>query len=248
MTIYKRHCNTCGKYYESQGKYYCSKKCKPSGFKDKHHKQSSKDKISESHLGIVSWCKGLTKENDERIRKLGEKSGKNRKGKPCSNGFKKGYKAWNKDKPMSESTKLKMSKASKGKPKSESHKNNISKFMRSDANPMKDPDVVAKRSGANHHSFKDWASRKPYCYLFNNSFKEDIRSRDSRICQLCNKTEVQNGEKLCVHHIHGDKDNCYPDCIALCRHCNMHKVEKKGKEKYYEDLLMNNLNNRSLLF
>jgi len=26
--IYKRHCNTCGKYYEGQGDKYCSHKCR----------------------------------------------------------------------------------------------------------------------------------------------------------------------------------------------------------------------------
>ena len=28
MSIHKRNCNTCGKYYEGQGKFYCSIKCR----------------------------------------------------------------------------------------------------------------------------------------------------------------------------------------------------------------------------
>ena len=36
----------------------------------KHHKESSRIKSSESHMGIPSWNKGLTKETDERVMKI----------------------------------------------------------------------------------------------------------------------------------------------------------------------------------
>ncbi len=85
----------------------------------------------------------------------------------------------------------------------------------------------------------------PYCKKFNTALKESIRNRDSRECQLCGILEKDNKRKLSIHHIHYDKENCYPDLIALCWKCNS-KVN--GNRNYFERTFMNKLNDRSLLF
>lgn len=84
----------------------------------------------------------------------------------------------------------------------------------------------------------------PYCYKFNNKLKEEIRERDGRICQNCGKTEEENGRKLDVHHIHYDKDNCYPDLISLCRICN---TIANSNRTYWEEHFMEKLRKRNLL-
>lgn len=124
-----------------------------------------------------------------------------------------------------------------------------------------DPKARKKNSDAQKEFYKTHSSpklhifsaldhliRDKYCPKFNNEFREEVRIRDNHVCQLCNKTQEQNGRKLAVHHIHGDKSNCYPDCIVLCHKCNLVIVEKRGMKRFYEFVFMNMLNNRGLLF
>lgn len=82
----------------------------------------------------------------------------------------------------------------------------------------------------------------PYCHKFNNQLKERVRNRDNRTCQNCGTKE--NGKRLAVHHIHYDKENCYPDLIALCNSCN---IKANGNREYWEEYYMNILDSRGLL-
>ncbi len=86
-----------------------------------------------------------------------------------------------------------------------------------------------------------------YCSKFNSKLKREIRIRDNYICQLCGKTQIQQRTLLSIHHIHYDRENCYPDLICLCLSCNS-KVNKKNMRKYFESLFMNKLNNQQFLF
>ena len=62
---------------------------------------------------------------------------------------------------------------------------------------------------------------------FTRTLREKIRERDDRICQICKKSEKDNGRKLAVHHIDYDKDNCCEDnLIALCNKCHAHTTNK----------------------
>ena len=105
--------------------------------------------------------------------------------------------------------------------------------------------------GENAFNWKGGISYFPYCKKFNKILKEMVRTRDCRICQLCGKKEINNilingeNKKLSIHHIHYDKENCYPDLIALCNKCNS---IVNGNRKYYEELFMNKLNEKELLF
>ena len=96
------------------------------------------------------------------------------------------------------------------------------------------------RSGANSSHWKNGASFEPYCVKFNEEFKEYIREKFGRICFLCGKTEKDNGRKLDVHHVNGNKAcGCDGDktCqfVPLCRVCHgkMHskKIDWEAKIK-----------------
>jgi hypothetical protein len=99
-------------------------------------------------------------------------------------------------------------------------------------------------SGENGCNWIDGRSFKPYCKKFNEFNKEQIRNRDNRICQNCAKTELDNYQKLSVHHIHYDKENCKPDLITLCNSCN---VKANGNRDYWEEYFMKKLKERNLL-
>lgn len=152
---------------------------------------------------------------------------------------------------VSEETKAKMSKNNAMK-----RPEVRTKFI-GENNPAKRPEVRAKISealtGRKHteeHRAKNSAAAKlrvgdknsnwqggksfePYCPLFNNTIKEKIRNRDGRVCQLCGKSEILNGEGLSIHHIDGDKmqgcDNTGWFLCALCRSCNS-KADTSEKE------------------
>lgn len=98
------------------------------------------------------------------------------------------------------------------------------------------------RSGENNGNWHGGISSEPYCYKFNNIFKEAVRGRYNYTCQLCGSD--QNGRKLDVHHIHYDKSNCYPDVVALCRSCH---GEVNGNRNYWEQYFENQLFERGLL-
>ncbi len=100
------------------------------------------------------------------------------------------------------------------------------------------------RWGEGNKNWKGGISFLPYCEKFNSKLKENIRKRDNYICQLCNKTQEENGRKLSIHHIHYDKENCEPDLIALCSCCNS-KVN--GNRNYYEKLFVNKLKERGII-
>jgi hypothetical protein len=118
----------------------------------------------------------------------------------------------------SEETKRKMSLAAMGRKKS--------------------LEAVAKRSGKNHWNYIDGSSDL-YPPDWTHRLREFIRERDDRICQLCDKTEEQNGKRLCVHHIDYDKENCEPqNLVSLCSECHdKTKFNRECWQKIFEGIL-----------
>ena len=100
-------------------------------------------------------------------------------------------------------------------------------------------------SGENHYNWKGGVSFGHYCYKFNEVFKEKIRKRQGRKCFLCGKTGEENGQKLSVHHVYGDKMagcNGNPlETVALCASCHS-KVERNEKSN---NELLTKLNNKN---
>ena len=70
--------------------------------------------------------------------------------------------------------------------------------------------------GENSVHWKGGSSFEPYCQKFNNEFREYIRDKFGRICFLCSKTEEENGQRLSIHHVNGNK-NCGCDEDATCQ-------------------------------
>ena len=70
-------------------------------------------------------------------------------------------------------------------------------------------------------NWKGGISFEPYTSEFDRQLKELVRNRDSYKCQLCGMPECENIEKLSIHHIDYNKENCLPDnLITLCKICN----------------------------
>ncbi len=190
--------------------------------------------------------------------------GHNGRGIPISESTKQKISIGHKGKPNTEEQKRKISKANKGKKHTRSteycrkmsvikSKNPTRLFGSNNPNYKKPRSKETRRKISegrigkycleNHPNWKGGISFEPYCKRFNNKLKEQIRNRDNRTCQLCGCKE--NGKRHAVHHIHYDKENCYPDLITLCNGCNS-KVNFNRER--YEHYFINKLNDREMLF
>ncbi len=72
------------------------------------------------------------------------------------------------------------------------------------------------------------------------AFKDTIRRRDSRICQLCGTKQSEHKvlyrKKLSIHHIDYDKDNLDENnLITLCQPCNCKvNFDRRNWRHYFE--------------
>lgn len=216
-----------------------SKKGKPSAFRGKHHTKESKKKLSDSQLGSVPWNKGrIGVYSEETLRKMRENHVSHDQF-GCKNymyGKKQTIESNNErsrslmGRKMSKESINKTRMALLGKKSSEKTRRLIS---------VNHADVGKDRNP----NWRGGTSFLPYCHKFNDRLKDKIRERDNRTCQLCSTPE--NGHKHSVHHIHYDKENCYPDLITLCKSCN---AKVNFNRNYHESLFMNKLNEKDLLF
>lgn len=236
-----------------------------SGMKGKKHTKESNEKNRQAHLGkIHSGCfkKGCIPFSKGKLLTEGTKKKMSdaKKGHPTLQETRrkiseqnKGRPSWNKGKHYVSSGsfkkghavpiewKQKVSEACSGKiPKNPinkgEHRGQKTEFKKGNVPWCKG--LVGEQSMA----WKGGVSFIPYCHKFNKKLKEKIRERDNRMCQLCGDKE--NGRKLSVHHIHYDKENCEPDLISLCHHCNL--VVNHSRD-YYEGLFMELLKSRGIL-
>ena len=97
-----------------------------------------------------------------------------------------------------------------------------------------------RMTGENNPNWKGGIKFEPYCHLFNNEFKERVRSFWNRKCGICGKTEEENTQRLSVHHISYDKKACCnitkPLFIPLCQSCHTKTNNNRG---FWEDYLTN---------
>ena len=144
----------------------------------------------------------------------------------------KGKEPWNKGKKLSKEYKKKLSEAHKGKPTwSTFHKEELRKRMKEN-NPMKNPEVLEKRKGENHHNWKGGIT--PQRIKWKNSLKGKkwrmaVFQRDNFTCQKCG----QRGGRLNAHHIYNWSQNkelreCIENGITLCEKCHIEFHKKYG--------------------
>jgi len=190
-------------------------------FINHHSNEEVKNKISNSLKG----------------KNIGENNGMFGKG-PNKTSFKLGQEPWNKNKTnvYTEETLKKISLSGKGR--TPWNKDKIG--LQTHTEEWKQLNSE-KMKGDKHPNWQGGISFIPYCSKFNKMLKEEIRKRDNYTCQLCEKTQKDNKEKLTVHHIHYDKENCEPDLITLCKSCNS-KVNYN--KEYYENYFMEIINDR----
>jgi len=73
----------------------------------------------------------------------------------------------------------------------------------------------------NHYNWKGGKSFEPYSCKFTKQLKVKIKVMDKYTCQLCRVKEKNYFQKLSIHHIDYNKENCdEKNLITLCRSCN----------------------------
>lgn len=114
--------------------------------------------------------------------------------------------------------------ANKGRQLSEEHKKKIGESHR----------------GEKSVNWKGGKSKFPYCHLWTPELKEKIRNDYNRKCFLCGKSEIENGEKLSVHHIYYNKmQGCGKrswNLVSLCRKCH---AKMSHNQWYWFSILYN---------
>lgn len=83
-------------------------------------------------------------------------------------------------------------------------------------------------SGRNHYAFKE--DNREYPAEWTAGLRKKIRKRDNYQCQVCDKTQNEEGIALQVHHIDYDKENNNEsNLLSLCRGChiktNIHRTQ-----------------------
>ena len=145
--------------------------------------------------------------------------------------FKKGHKTWNKGKKISDwidyntniQRKRKISIAVSGK-----NNPNYGKKHPGMNKGNKRPDLSEYnrkfkplQTGNKNGRWIDGRSFEPYPKEWTRKLREKIRKRDGYYCQFCTLQEKDNNQKLDVHHIDYNKQNCNEtNLISLCRKCH----------------------------
>jgi len=220
-----------------------------------HQVRDIRQKISDANKGRVAWNKGIphTEETKQKIHENHPNfSGENHPmfGKHHSEETKQKMSdaKSGENHPMfgkhhSEETKEKISNGNKGKIISDKAKEKMRLAKEGMFLGEDNPNYGKGLFGEENPNWQGGKSFGKYCPKFNKPLKKQIRNRDNRTCQLCGKTEEENVQ-LNIHHIHYDKENCYPDLITLCRSCNS-KVN--FNRDYWEEYFMKILEEKGLL-
>lgn len=178
--------------------------------------EEHKQKLSDVHKGVK-----LSEEHKRKIAAAGI-------GRICSEETRKKLSASATGRKLSEETKKKLRGprlGSRGRKLSEETKRKISESHKgirpSEEARKKMSDAKKGRTGEKAANWQGGISFEPYTPEFNDALKEKVRKRDNHICQLCGKTEEQEGKRLSVHHIDYQKENCAEDnLMSLCHSCN----------------------------
>jgi 5-methylcytosine-specific restriction endonuclease McrA len=117
---------------------------------------------------------------------------------------------------LSEEARRKMSLIRKGRPQSEEAKRKNSEAHKMERNP----------------AWRNGISFEPYSIEWTRELKRFIRDRDNHKCQYCQKNENELEEKLHIHHIDYDKQNCKEEnLISLC--CSCHIATNNNRDYWF---------------
>lgn len=210
-----------------------AKKGKPSKLKGRNIPENIRNKIRQTLIGHTHL--------QETIQKISQ----TKKGCKLSEEHKEKIRLGNLGKKHTMETIQKLRNISKGKNPWNNFKNidnvkkKLSNLMKSNKNPMKNPEVIKKMSGENSSLWLGGKSFEPYTVDFNKQFKESIRERDNYCCLLCNIPQESLGYKLCIHHVDYTKNNSFPqNCASLCRNCHIPtNYNREIWTKHFQELL-----------
>ncbi len=125
-------------------------------------------------------------------------------------------------------TRKKLSDASKGKPAWNKGKKMSDEACKNNSEAQKRHyQELCKKLNIEPYSGRD------YPVNWNGKIQEMIRIRDNRKCRWCGKSEIDNKQKLHVHHINFQKDDLSEtNLISLCRSCHG-KTAGISKREYW---------------
>ncbi len=140
-------------------------------------------------------------------------------------------------KKVSKETREKLRIAHLGKkmsPRTLEHRKNLSKSIKGKSLNLSEAQHKSrseKRIGEKNPNWRGGISFLPHTPDFTEQLKELIRNRDGFKCQLCGCSEVENNQKLDVHHIDYSKSNCNPlNLVSLCHRCN--SIVNFGRDRW----------------
>ena len=234
-------------------------------FKEYHNKYPVKFISGHNGVGKPTWCKGLTKETDERLKKAAKKRTKKREEYVClfckkeflvrPSGIRRKYcsldcrhkdqigdnnpaKRLESRKKISDKL-IKMYKdgtAKCGFKKGELKKETHRKNISISVSKAYEEGRL-NNSLENHPNWQDGKSKEEYGFDFTKDLKQQIKDRDNFKCQICS----EHPSRLCVHHIDYNKKNCNSNnLISLCEVCH-------GKTNYKRQDWTNYFNEKSEL-
>lgn len=147
---------------------------------------------------------------------------------------------------FNEERRRKISESRKGMKFSEAHRKSLSLSLKGNhRNRGKKHSLEARRKmslalkGSRNPRWKGGIGREPYPFEFNTKLKEKIKHRDNFSCM--NPDCWGTIDKLSVHHINYDKDDCnLLNLITLCMSCNSRANSgRNGWQELYSDIQEN---------
>ena len=167
--------------------------------------------------GTKPWNKGLTKETDERVRKLGEKLVDrilSEEWKKKISDSKMGIPSWNKGKNLTNEHKRKISESNKGKVLSEETKRKISERMKGKVLSEETKRKISERMKGENHPKWNPNREEVYAPYGENFYIQQLRDVKWKLQygrDMLTGTKLDPNKKPAYHHIDYDKSNDRPD-------------------------------------
>lgn len=208
-----------GRYCCSSNMHACPTQRKNNGLrkiKEFNDNPIKRNQLAQRMKGKIPWCKGLTKETDIRIKKFSDKIKGIPKNKP----------AWNKGIARTEEEKNKIATTRK-----------LKKIIPWNKGKKMPASMGINRMGILNPCWRGGTSFEPYSSKWTTELKNKIKIRDNNQC--VNPGCKTNTNKIYVHHIDYNKQNCEPNnLITLCHNCHSKTNHKRELWKSFYQTLM----------